>query len=201
MNIKSLLEKINKLKSEILYKYFKIEQIQDLLMKLSERDRKIVLSIACVAAAILILGVYSGISHSLTRWDQNIQKKIKNFDQIRALGNEYRVSQDTLRRIENTIKRTPPDFSIASHLEDLAQKNGIKIDSMKPKPVTPNDYFKETQVELKIHGVSLKTLVNYLFQIENSQEFLKITAIQIRPSYSKPMFLDITFSVSTFSKA
>ena len=111
----------------------------------------------------------------------------------------HKQSFDTLRRIELTIKRTPPDFSLATHLETLAQNNGLKIDSMRPKAATPNKFYKETQVEAKVRDIMLKTLVNFLYEIENSKEFLKITSIQIRPSYSKPMYLDVTFTVSTFS--
>jgi len=201
MDIRPYIDQLKKLKGDILYKYLKVDQVRDYLMKLSERDRKIVIASSIAVAFLLAFTVYSAVSHSLTKKEENIQKKIENFDKIVKLGDDYQSLYGILKKIETLIKRTPPDFSLMTRLENLAKTSGIKIDSMKPKPTSPNDFYKETQVELKIRDVTLKTFVNFLYEIENSKEFLKITSVQLRPSYSKQMYLDVTFSVSTFSPA
>jgi Tfp pilus assembly protein PilO len=199
MDLKPYMEKISRFKHEFIYKHLRVDQIRDLLMKLSERDRKIVLFSALGLGIFLLLLIFSLITASLSNWENSIKKKVTNFDKIVALGNEYENLYGILNKIETNIKRTPEDFSLATHLESLSSNNGLKIDSMKPKPPTPNDYYAETQVEVKITGVALKTLVNFLYEIENSKEFLKVTSLQVRPSYSKPMYLDVTATISTFS--
>ena len=201
MNMKSTFDKISKLRHDITYKYLKIDQVKDYIMGLSERDRQIVIGASIAAFTMILIGTFLIISTTLSSMEKSLEDEIANFDKVLALKDQYQSSFGMLRKIEHTISKMPKDFSLATHLEDLAKKNGVKIDSIGPprNPAKPNDYYKETQVEVKIKELSLKTLVNFLYEIENSKEFLKITSIRIRPNYSNPVYLDLVFSVSTFS--
>lgn len=201
MDAKKVTETVGKFRSDLMYKYIKIDQIRDWVMRLSDRDRKIVIASAVGICIFLLLFLYYMIDLSLDSKEKRLKSEIVNFDKIIDLKQEYQASFGLLKKIEKTIEKTPKSFSLATHLEKIADDKGIKIDSIGPprNPAKPNDFYKETQVEVKIKGVLLNVLVDFLYRIENSQEFLKITSIRVRPNYSKPMYLDVTFSVSTFS--
>jgi len=131
MSIKDLLDKGQQLKSQVLYKHLKVDQARDYLMRLSDRERQIV-TIASIALGIFILlGAYSIIAASLNSMESNINKEIKSFNKVLDMRNEYLSYFAVLKKIENTIQKTPAGFSLATHLENLASENGIKIESMK----------------------------------------------------------------------
>jgi len=193
------LDKIGKFWSDFLYKHLKFDQARDYVMRLSERDRKIVIGSGIALIVFVMLFTYYLIDLSLDNKESKIENSIKNFDKIIELREEYRSSVLILKKIEETIKNSPGNFTLGSHLEKIADRKGVKIDSLgKPRDI-PNEFYKETQVEVKINQVSLKTLVQFLHDVESSQNFLKITSIRIRPNYTKPEYLDLVFSVSTFS--
>ena len=92
-------------------------------------------------------------------------------------------------------------FAIFSHLEKLAGDTGIrsKILYMKPTVSTPSDAYEEESVEIKMEGVTLEQIIRYLYQVENSPQFLKIKRLYIRPRLDNRQLLTATFRVSTFT--
>ncbi len=199
--MKDIKEKTAVFLNDLLYKHLKIDQIRDYVMRLSDRDRQIVIAGSALICLFLLLFVYYLIDLSLDRKEAQVNDFSSSSKRMKILRDEYNSSFIILKQIENTIKNTPADFSLASRLEKIAESRSIKIDSIGPprNPTKPNDYYTESQVEVKVKMIDLETLKEFLFEIENSKEFLKITSLRIRHNYTDPVYLDVTFSVSTFS--
>jgi general secretion pathway protein M len=70
---------------------------------------------------------------------------------------------------------------------------------MKPTTGIPSDAYDEDAVEIKMEGVTLDQLIGYLYQIENSPQFMKIKSLQIRPRLENRQVLSAVFRVSTFT--
>ena len=58
--------------------------------------------------------------------------------------------------------------------------------------------YRETKVEVKLEGVSLAQLANYLNKIESTPQLLSVKSLRIRTRADKPDLLDVTFTVSSF---
>ena len=97
--------------------------------------------------------------------------------------------------------QTPAEFCPFSRLEELAGQTGIrsKIQYMKPIVSTPSDAYEEESVEIKMEGITLEQFIQYLYQIENSPQFMKIKRLHIKPGLTNRQILSVIFRVSTFT--
>jgi type II secretory pathway component PulM len=179
-------------------KQFRIDLIKDYILRLSDRERLIVLGSAAAVSLLLVIIILSTAIGSLSSLRKKIDANREILARIEILKKEYEDSKRQIEKLEETINRTPASFSLASHLESLAQTYGIQPDSMNPKTAPANDLYIENQVEVRIPKVTLPALTDYLYKIENSQGFVRVNALNIKPNYADTSYLSAVFTVSVF---
>ena len=104
--------------------------------------------------------------------------------------------------MEGMIRRTPADFQLLSHLEKLAQKNGVsKIENARDLPAPANELYIEKQVSLTVNKIPLRTLINFLHDIEHSEQLMRVSSLKVKPDYQDQTVLNVNFVVSTFQPA
>ena len=134
--------------------------------------------------------------------DRQIVAARQQLNELRTLQQAYQRQKSVVDSINNQLKKQP-NFAIFSRLEELAGQTGIrsKIVHMRPKPTvsTPNEVYKEESVEVKMEGVTLEQLVQYLYQVENSPQLLKIKRLEMKPRFDNRQILTTTFHVSAFT--
>ncbi len=175
-----------------------IEVLKTYYARLSERERYIVLASIGGGILFLMFLIYSAFAVTTSSMAGRIEKNrlaLRSMDQLRG---RYLQTERQVREMEQMIRRTPPDFQLATHLEKLAQRNSVSIDSLKDRPAPANDLYKEMQVAVSVKQITLRGLINFLFDIENSQQLLRITSLQVKPNFQDPSQLNVSFVVSTF---
>lgn len=171
------------------------------LQNLGARER--LFAVGGVVALLLIL-LYLMVIEPLvirsSQLDRQIAKTQRDVQELHALQREYQAHKQVLDNINSKLQRQK-SFAIFSHLEKLAGDTGIrnKILYMKPTVSTPSDAYEEESVEVKMEGVTLEQLIRYLYQVENSPQFLKIKRLYIKPRLDNRQLLTATFRVSTFT--
>ncbi len=188
-----MMEKIKEL-----LKNFQPENIAELLSRLSERERYIVFGSAIGISVLIIIIIITSSLASLHRMEKKIARLESDLKKMESIRGRFIDIEREIERLEGIIKRTGKNFSITTYLEKLAEENNIKITSVSEKTAPPNDLYKERLVEVNLRRIYLKNLVEFLYQIENSPQLLRIKSLQIRPNYSNPMYLNVIFNVSTF---
>ncbi len=171
------------------------------LQNLGARERLFV--VGGVVALLLTLLYATVIEPLMTRssqLDRQIAKTQRDVQELHALQREYQAHKQVLDDINAKLRRQK-NFAIFSHVEKLAGDTGIrsKILYMKPTVSTPIDAYEEESVEIKMEGVTLEQLIRYLYQVENSPQFLKIKRLYIKPRLDNRQLLTATFRVSTFT--
>lgn len=180
-------------------KQLNFDQLRDYYLRLSDRERYIVLASSIGGALILGLIIVTTCVGAISSMKRKIDDNRLVLAQIETLKRSYEASKRDVDKLEELINRTPPSFSLASHLESLAQTYNVQPDSMNPKPVPPNDLYAENQVEVRIPKVTLPALVDYLHKIENSEGFIRVNSLNMKPNYSDPAYLSVVFTVSVFT--
>jgi type II secretory pathway component PulM len=175
-----------------------IDVLKAYYARLSERERYIVLASVAGGIVFVMFLVYSALAVTTSSMAGRIDKNrlaLRSMDELRAkfIQTEHQVGE-----MEQMIRRTAPDFQLATHLEKLAQKDGVSIDSLKDKPAPSNDLYTERQVSVVVKQLTLRGLINFLFDVENSKELLRVTSLQVKPSFQDPTQLNANFVVSTF---
>ena len=171
------------------------------LQNLGTRERIFVIagSVGLLLALLYTLVIDPLMAHS-AQLDRRIEKAQRDLQELYTLQREYQGQKRVLDNINEQLRRQK-DVAIFSRLEELAGDTGIrsKILYMKPTVSTPSEAYEEESVEIKMEGVTLEQLIRYLYQVENSPQFLKIKRLYIKPRFDNRQLLTAIFRVSTFT--
>jgi hypothetical protein len=87
-----------------------------------------------------------------------------------------------------------------TQLATLARKAGVDnhISSMTPSVNSSTAAYSEEAVEVKMDNVNLAKLVEYLYEIKQPKQFLKINRLNIKPHSNDRQQLNVSFRVSVF---
>jgi type II secretory pathway component PulM len=169
------------------------------MIRVNPRERKILFGgIGCTLALSVYLFVISPYYTAINALDRRISAKSKELAEILTMRGEYLRLKENTRGLEN-VMRSARGFPLLSFLENLAATNQLKTKIADMKPVTTplNERFKETSVEMKLEDVTLKQLIDYLYQIEQAPQPLQIKRIHITKKKDQT-YLTVTLQVSTF---
>jgi len=169
------------------------------MIRVNPRERKILVGgIGCILALSVYLFVISPYLTAINALDRRISAKSKELAEILTMKGEYLRLKENTRGLEN-VMRSARGFSLLSFLENLAATNQLKTKIADMKPVTTplSERFKETSVEMKLEDVTLKQLIDYLYQIEQAPQALQIKRIHITKKKDQT-YLIVTLQVSTF---
>jgi type II secretory pathway component PulM len=165
---------------------------------LAPRERLLVgsagglLAIALLYAAVVnpLLGAIGRAGDRRTASEQELQVMVR-------LRREYDALQGRLADVERRIQGGARG-NLRSTLENLASQASINVESMEPQASPPGDRYRESKVEVALEQVTLVQTVNYLHQIEESDQVLSIKSLRVRKRPDNPELLDVSFSVSSF---
>ena len=169
------------------------------MIRINPREKRTIIAGGCLIAALLVyVFVVSPYMTAMERLDRRIAKKTEELAEVLALQGEYFRLREGTKILEEMVRSTP-GFSLLSFLENLATKNRIKkqIAYMKPLTTPGNDRYRESSVEMKLDSLTLKQLVDYLYQIEQSPQPIRIKRLNIAKKRGKA-YLDVTLQASTF---
>lgn len=170
-------------------------------MKLAKREKIIVISGGIVVFILLLFAF--GFTPAVERMEMlgrlAIQKRT-DLKEIIKLKEEYLSQKSVINGINMELSKKRRGFAIFSFLEETANNLGIKgnIISMKPSNAVIGDMYKESSIAIRVEGITLKQLTEYLYKIESTDQVLKIKRLKIKPRTEDPRILNVTFKVSTF---
>ncbi len=131
--------------------------------------------------------------------DKKIARKEDALKEIKSLQNAY-FRFETGRAVGDLPAREK-DFTPLAFLEKLSMKVGVK-DRHKltyQEQRKFNDEHLEASVSVELNGIDMGQLLNYLYDVENSPELLRIKNVHI--IRQQDGFLEATFEVSTLIPA
>jgi general secretion pathway protein M len=163
--------------------------------------RRQVLTIA--AGLVLILAAAQWVvAPMLRRGDralQDLQRAEQRLQELLRLERSYRQVRTANARLERQLGQRRGDFNLFAFLERLADRDGLKqqIDFMRPSVKALNETHEETQVEMRLSGVSLERLIPYLYHIETAPEGVRIRRFTLRTRQRRHALLDVRLVVVT----
>jgi general secretion pathway protein M len=177
------------------------EVLKTYYARLTERERYIVLGAVGGGIVFLLTLIYLSLLGATAAMSSRIDSSRTSLRELAELRSEYARTQRQIDELEQTIRRTGPDFQLGTELEKLGRKHGVNIDSLKDRPGPPNDLYTETQASVSVKQITIQNLVNFLFDVEHSKALLRITSLQVKPNFQDPTQLNVNFVVSTFQPA
>jgi len=171
--------------------------------KLEKREKRVVV----VGAVFLVCFAFFHFTVSpLLQARQQIQKaliqKKEDIKKIRQLQEEYRHRQNQAVNIQNRLQKRSPSFTLFSFIEERATKAKVKqqINSMTPSTSEGDGPLQESRVDLKLEKISLQQLVDFLQQVESTDDVVAIKRISIQENSKEEGLLDVVMQIITFTK-
>jgi len=177
-----------------------------LIQGIRRLSRRELLMIGSGGAILGLFIVFQGIVFPLLEAREGTIRSIERYEEslreMRTLRGEYEALQARTAEIRKILASRPRDFTLFSFLENGAARAGIKnrIQYMKPSTAAVRDGsgYEESAVEMKIEGVSLKKLVEFLYFIEDPERLVRIRRISIREEKAASGELTVLLQVVTY---
>ena len=171
--------------------------------KLEKREKRVVVAgtIFLVCFALFHFTVSPLLQARQQTQKALIQKK-EDIKKIRQLQEEYRQLQNQAVNIQNRLQKRSPSFTLFSFIEERATKAKVKqqINSMTPSTSEGEGPLQESRVDLKLEKISLQQLVDFLQQIESTDDVVAIKRISIQENSKEEGLLDVVMQIITFIK-
>ena len=170
-------------------------------MKLNRRERVAVLfGIGCLCLFVLIRFAVFPFMDRKEKLKRNLTVNSRNLEEISLLKAEYENLINAGERAEKRFKQRRKSFTLLSFLVQLAGEVGIKdkMASMKPTLTQQKDSpYKISKVEMKLKGLTLEQITQYLYKIETSKNMVSIKRISLTKSDDKEGILNVVLQVET----
>ncbi len=175
-----------------------LARLRTALASLAPRERLLVLAAGgLLALALLYVAVVNPLLGAIARTGDRAEAADQELRVMARLRREYDALNGRLASVEQRIQSSPRG-NLRSNLESLASQASIQVESMEPQAAAPGELYRESRVVVALERVTLAQTVNYLHQIEASQQVLSVKGLRVRKRPDNPEFLDVNFSVSSF---
>lgn len=176
-----------------------LEPIATQIKRLSTRERLIVYAtaIGVVLFLAIVCLIWAGSASAI--WKSKVKESQQSVREIAELGTQYVEIEKRISSLDAMISQAPSNFQLATELESIANQTQIQIDSINDRPGPPHEYYTETQVILSLKEVELLSLIEFLQAVENSNRFMLISNLNIKPGFKDPTKLTVQAIISTFA--
>ncbi len=170
------------------------------MMTLARREKLLVTLAGCV---LFLLAVFHFLIFPFfeekKRLNNGVEKKQATLQEIVQKRAEYKALKKNYQGLQDVLAKRNKSVTLFSFLEREAAKADIKghIKYMKPSVSQGTGPYKESMVEMKLEGITLKQLAGYLYRIESPEDVISIKRISIKENKKESGYLDTVLQVLT----
>ncbi len=164
-------------------------------MKLSERDKNVLIYGGIAAALILLYAlVVAPLYADFARKRDAIPKKERDLAEMRTMKEQYVEMRQRLQQLQAEAARRGP---LLTEIENITKRTNLtgKIVSLKPQAGVQAANFKENIVEVRLDNITLYDIINYVNQLEKAT--FRIRKLYFKPRFDNPKLLNATILVSS----
>ena len=169
------------------------------IKKLNKREKYIIYGAVGILA---VLGIHRFIItpffENKSRMQRALQRKQEMIVEMKQWQSEYQAIKQTDKVSKERFARRPKGFELYSFLNRMAGKTGIKnrITSMKPtKTAQKNSEYRLSRVDMTLDSIGLEQLVNYLYEVETSENIVEIKKLTITKKDKKKGLISVVMQV------
>lgn len=180
------------------FSQLKFENLYNQFLGLQPREQSFALAGVGLALVLIIVVPFWLANGRLTKLQRTLDQGQKTMDEIVRAIDDYNKHKGELTTLENRL-HTGFDSNANVTLESLAKQAGIESDIRAKSTPVPKDLYNEHSVEVSLKKVTLKQLVDYLYQIEyGANRIMHIDKLRLKPAYGNRTQLDAKFDVITY---
>ena len=169
-------------------------------MILGRREKLLVwLSICSVAIFFLLQFLVFPVLEKKDFFERGVKIKEAGLREILKLREDYDTYKKDTHGMQDILRQRKRGFTLFTFLEKAAGEAGVKshIKYMKPSPSKGTGAFKESMVEMKLEGITLQQLVDYLYLVQSPENAVTVKRLSITESKEASGYLNAILQVLT----
>lgn len=161
------------------------------------RERILIVAAAIAAVAFSALLAISSVIESSRQRARVIAAKEKALAQVVELSRRYAALRDELASVERGLADAATS-SLFAEIEGLAAETLGRdhIGGIEPSAKRLTEDLDEESVELTLNSVTLRGIVELLYQLEKEGRHLGVSRMRIKKRFKEPHFFDLQLSIS-----
>lgn len=160
----------------------------------TQREKTILISGVICAFLIIMYLIVSPVFSKLKKLDDKISGKRSELLEVLELKSTYGTSN-----LSSGTRVLEKDISLLSFLEGITSKLNITIQSFRPSETDSSQDFKELTAEVKLAGVSLKELTEFLYFLEKDSRYsIWVKKFHAKTTFKDPNKLDIDLTIGAY---
>ncbi len=170
------------------------------MITLAKREKVLVISAGCIILALIAFELaINPFFEEKKRLTRGIAAKEIELKEILMGSAEYKSIKKNNQELKKRITGRDKGVTLFSFLEREADASKIKghIEYMKPSVSQGSGDYKESMVEMKLKGITLKQLVGYIYRIESPKDLISIKRISVKEDKKDSGYLDVILQVMT----
>jgi general secretion pathway protein M len=175
---------------------------KSIFMRLSKREKAAIWAgVAFIFIFILFRLVIFPFMDQRERLGRILDANMKNLSEIRGLKSEYDALSQRADTSKFRFEKRSKGFTLFSFLDRLAGEVGIKenIAYMKPSTtVQKESSYKISLVEMKLTGINMEQITQYLHKIETSKNMVSVKRLSLTKPDEAQKRLNAVLQVQTF---
>ena len=158
--------------------------------RLSARERKILyVVIALLGVTIGYHGVLRPMAAKFSTLDEEIFAMQMRLRKAKTFIRQKDDIMEAVKQYPNLEKMDAGSdeeeiAQLLNFIEQTARKNGVSLSDVKPQPVKSDQQTKQYSVELNAES-NLEALIRYVYDLEHSENLLRIDRVNIAPKDEK----------------
>ena len=171
--------------------------------RLSPRERLLV-GLGAAAGVLVLIWVVAGVlAERRATLQAQIAASERDLTEMARLRDRFlqlKAEGDAVRR---KLERGGAEFSLFSHLEGVTRDvvSRERIAAMNPSTRTVAEDLQEEDVEMRLAGISLRELVDLLYEVEKSDLPLLVSRVQMKKRFDQRFVYDATLVVGRLRPA
>ena len=163
------------------------------MIRLTRREKMLAVALAVLAGGwgLFALAVKPALERTRTL-RRVINEKQEELVKLRAGSNEYIFLRDSLDNLRAKVASQEKNFELLPFLETMLQENGLakKVGTMKQRVLQLGANHYETVVEIRLENLTLKQLIDFLRNIESSNDLTATKSLYIKKNLTNTETLD-----------
>lgn len=169
------------------------------MINLTKRE-KILLRIFIVFVSVI--AVYFAIIKPILSLKENTETQYKDnitkLSKLEAIYDQYKEIRQKKNQYEQMLQQSG---GITSLIKEHAKSADIvkNITYTRENPGSVQNKYKKNSTEVKFEGVGIKSVMNFIYKIENSNRLLKISYLRIHQALKGKDMYDVIIKIDSLS--
>jgi len=177
--------------------HFSLDNFFTTIGELSPRNKVVAMAIAGAALVLTLFLPLSLVSGKVGSLKKEITSGQKGYKQVVDKIADYEAIRAEMTALEGKFGR--PAGSLTSRIDGVARQAGLNVDQLKEKAPQETDFLEINSIEVKLSGVNLPQLMEFLYNVENDKASpMRVRRLQVKPKFANRQLLDVNLEVATF---